>query len=248
MNFSDWKQYFTINQDHFDHLDADMPDELTTTEKALISSSVAQFQKGELSEGKNLKRSADSYSRNRGDMAYSDTIILFIKEEQRHAMVLAKFMRRHNIPFVRQHWVDDVFKALRRYLNFEIGIMTLLTAEVVSSVYYRGLFHATNSAMLRDICAQILRDEELHINFQSYTLRTVNEERPRVLQFAVRQVQRLLLMGTIPVVWLYHGRVMRAGGIGLFDFAQKCTLELERSMNMTYDRAPIGIRQQAYEI
>lgn len=248
MNFSDWKQYFLINRDHFDHLDHESPDELTSAEKQLIGSSIAQFQKGELSEGKNLKRRADQYSRSQCDMAYSDTITLFVKEEQRHAMVLAQFMRKHNIPLIRQHWVDDVFKGLRRYLSFELGIIVLLAAEIISSVYYRGLFHATKSVLLRDICSQILRDEELHINFQSFTLRTMNEGRPRAFQFAVRQVQRLLLMGTIAVVWLHHGRVMKAGGIDLFNFAKRCTLELERSMNMTYDRAPIGIRQQVFEV
>ena len=46
----------------------------------------------------------------------------------------------------------------------------LLTAEVVGTVYFRALYHATYSGLLQQLCLRLIRDEEMHVNFQCFTL------------------------------------------------------------------------------
>lgn len=196
MDFNDWKNYFETNQTHFANLDWDAADLLASEEKTLIASSIKQFQKGENSEGKNLMQ----YARQWGDIDYLQTIKLFIKEEQQHALVLGKFMAKHGIDKLRSHWTDTVFRRLRKLGSLENSVMVLITAEIIAAVYYKALKRVTDSVLLRSICKQILIDELMHINFQSYTLRQFYLKRSTPGKMSSRLIHRLLMIGTTFIV------------------------------------------------
>lgn len=166
MNYTEWEIYFQQNQVHFRDIDFTAPDELGPDERSIIYSSLQQFQRGENSEGKHLF----AFAKTNPDPAYLRCIGLFIREEQSHARVLGAFMDKHNITRIKNHWVDGVFRWLRKSAGLENTIRVLLTAEIISKIYYVGLCKTTGSSLLKKICNQILKDEDQHIAFQCDTL------------------------------------------------------------------------------
>jgi hypothetical protein len=199
MQFNQWKEYFLQNRRHFSDIDFDADDQLTDQEKKIIFSSIQQFQIGE-----NAKRFPDP--------GYLECIRLFIPEEQMHAKVLSKFMKRHDIPLIKSHWTDSVFRWLRKLAGIENTVRVLLVAEIIAKVYYKGLRQATGSELLKKICTQILADEEQHILFQCDALRSLHHQKNFFHRFVVRAWQRVLMVGTIVVVWRYHKKVLQKGG------------------------------------
>ncbi|MCG2617874.1 hypothetical protein LZZ85_26470 [Terrimonas sp. NA20] len=217
MLFKHWKEYYEQNKTHFAHIDLDRPDELTEEEKLVISSSLQQFQRGEHSEGKHLYAFAQKF----GDPDYLDCIRLFIPEEQRHAMVLAAYMKRKGIPLLRGHWVDNVFRWLRKLSGIENTVRVLLVAEIIAKVYYQALFNATSSGLLRDICQQILKDEDQHILFQCDALKQFQRKRSLFGRWFFSGSQMILMTGTTVIVWWHHRKVLYRGGYNFRKFLKR---------------------------
>jgi hypothetical protein len=216
MNYSYWKKHFETNRSHFSDINWSEGDNLSAWEKKLVTSSLQQFQKGENSEGKHLF----SYAKTFPDPLYLDCIRLFICEEQMHAKVLGTFMHRHSIPAIKSHWVDSVFRSLRKLAGIQNTIMILLIAEIISKVYYAALKKATHSGLLQKICAQILKDEDQHISFQCFTLQLLFQRKSAFTKFLIRTLYFILMSGTIAIVWFYHSRVLKRGGHSFLSFRQ----------------------------
>jgi hypothetical protein len=90
------------------------PVRLTDDERRAITASVQQFQLGESSEGSHLHAAARAYAARTGDDAYVSAIEAFIREEQRHARDLARFLTAEGIRLTKHRWPDAVFRWLRR--------------------------------------------------------------------------------------------------------------------------------------
>ena len=208
MEFKEWKEYFMQNQNHFAEINFEDHDQLSAEERAVISSSLQQFQKGESSEGRHLYSFAKEFS----DPEYLECIKLFIREEQQHAAVLASFMNKFQIPLIKGHWVDDVFRWLRKAGGIQNTINILLIAEIIAKVYYRALLHATVSGLLKRICLQILSDEEEHIRFQCDMLKIFYNRQSWLTNLIIRNFQVILMTGTTLIVWWYHRPVLKRGG------------------------------------
>jgi len=214
MNYTEWENYFQQNQGHFRDIDMTAPDELTEEEKSLIYSSLQQFQRGENSEGRHLF----AFAKKNPDPAYLGCISLFIREEQSHARVLGVLMEKHGIPRIRKHWVDGMFRLLRKSAGLENSIRVLLTAEIISKVYYLALHNATGSMVLKKICRQILKDEDQHIAFQCFTLSPFYKQKSFIGKGLTRSWHSVLMTGTILVVWWHHQKVLKSGGFNFKKF------------------------------
>lgn len=214
MKFITWKQYFESNRQHFDHLDWNDGSRLTQQEKKLISSSIRQFQRGEHSEGKHFMAFAQSLQ----DPSYCETVKIFIREEQDHALVLGRFMDLEQIGRLKDDWLDNVFRRLRKLAGLEGTVTVLLTAEIISMIYYRALGFVTSSGLLKAICKQVLVDEEMHLRFQCYTLEIIYKRKSRPSLFFRGLTRSILMAGTIVMVWWFHRRVLRAGTYRFFSF------------------------------
>lgn len=236
MNYTEWEIYFQQNQTHFRDIDFRAPDELTAKEKTIIYSSLQQFQRGENSEGKHLF----AFAKNNPDPAYLRCISLFIREEQSHARVLGVFMDKHTITRIKNHWVDGVFRWLRKLAGLENTIRVLLTAEIISKVYYVGLYNATNSSLLKKICSQILKDEDQHIAFQCDTLSPFYKKKTFIGKFFVRSWHFVLMTGTILVVWLHHRKVLKKGEYSFLKFF-KSTLQVFFESEATIKRKDLPV-------
>ncbi len=228
MSFKKWKNYFESNQNHFDWLRLDGNRELNEAEKNLICKSIQQFQKGENSEGKNLFRN----SLQMNDDDYTEAIKLFIREEQRHAKALGDFMEREGIPKIKHHWVDGVFRGLRKMAGLETSVAVLLTAEIISAVFYKALMKATTSTSLRKICIQILKDEEMHLQFQSFALGNLYAGNNAIEKMMLRVFKNILMKGTIAVVWITQRKVLTGGDYTLASFYAETMSVFKRTDEM----------------
>src|SRR5271156_803126 len=149
---ADWVRYFRANAESLLAVPWQRGAELTALEKADIAESVQIFQLGESSEGRHFLKCAQDYAARAGDPAYVEAIRLFIREEQRHARDLGRFLTAAAVPLLRRSWPDTVFRWLRHGVRLESSIMVVLVAEVIAMVYYDALGRATRSAVLRRIC------------------------------------------------------------------------------------------------
>src|ERR1035438_6784888 len=190
--FKNWRVYFLQNKNHFAHMTFSGSPELSPDEKELMTGSIQQFQRGESSAGLHLVQGA----RETGDLEYYESIQLFLQEEHRHAASLARYLKQECIPLIESHWLDTIFRKLRRKFEFQNTITVVLTAEIVAAVYYKALKEATGSKTLKSICEQILSDEEMHINFQAFTIRSFQKQNSGLKQFLYRIYHRVLMTGT----------------------------------------------------
>ena len=232
MNFLLWDQYFKANQNHFDHLDWKNTSPLTSKEKAIITSSIQQFQRGEHSEGKHFLQ----FAKNMQDKSYIETVKIFIKEEQDHAAALGQLMDIQQIQKLSKDWLDNVFRSLRKWAGLEGTVTVLLTAEIISMVYYKALESATHSVLLRQICRQILVDEEMHLRFQSFALLLLYEKKSRPGILFSGLLHTTLMGGTLIMVWLYHKKVLQADGYGFFSFFKEVWKEFRKCERMIINR------------
>lgn len=216
MNFNHWLCHFSSNFDHLNHIRFE-DDLITSEEKNLITKSIQQFQRGENSEGKYLIKFAKESSLE----DYHETIVHFIREEQRHAMILGKWMKLHHIPLIKHHWVDSVFRNIRRFSGIRNSVNTLMIAEIIAAVYYRALRDCSHSKTLKAICTQILIDESIHLQFQTYSLSRLRRN-SQFHQLRQNLFLKFLLAGTVIIVWKEHKKVLKEGGYNFRTFNREC--------------------------
>jgi hypothetical protein len=209
-----WYDYFLANETAPRKIPWDRGAELSDNELSAIARSLQDFQLGESSEGRHLIRCASAYALHENDPLYRDVVKLFIGEEQRHSRELGRFLQLAGIPLVRHSWLDTIFRWLRHRAGLELSITVLLTAEIISKVYYRAIRNATGSRVLQSICDCILADELEHVRFQCERLAILRRGRTALRLFMWQAWQRTLLGVTCIAVWWKHGRAMRSGGVG----------------------------------
>jgi hypothetical protein len=178
-----WSTYFQMNSLAARDLPWDDARVLTPEERAIITSSIQQFQLGEGSNGRRLLRCGQEYAQAVDDPLFAGALAHFVEEEERHSWHLARFMEVQDIPVLRKHWVDTVFRGLRGLAgSLEVSLTVLVTAELVAVPYYRALRDATNSVILRAISAKILEDEAAHLKFQASMLARLASKRSLACQ------------------------------------------------------------------
>ncbi|MCC3157199.1 hypothetical protein LJ737_08115 [Hymenobacter sp. 15J16-1T3B] len=225
MTFADWARYFRANHAHLADLSWDDPYQLTQREKRAAGRSLQHFQRFETSEGQQLQRRAAALP----DPEYAAAIRGLISEEGDHSLALGRFLDQQGLPRLRRSWVNTAFRGLRRWGSLETTVRVLLTAEVVGTVYFRALYHASFSGLLQQLSLRIIRDEQMHVNFQCFTL---TQLRPRAsrLGWGLRQLLHGgLTAGTALVVWLCFNRTLWAGGMGPVGFFAAVAEEWDRA-------------------
>ena len=238
MTFANWTAYFRSNRHHLADLSWDDPYRLTQREKRAAGRSLQHFQRFETSEGRYLRRRAEDLH----DADYEAALAALISEEDDHSIALGQFLDQQGLPRLRRSWVNNAFRWLRRWGSLETTVRVLLTAEVVGTVYFRALYHASYSGLLQQLCLRIIRDEQMHVNFQAYTL---TQLRPRAsrLGWGLRQLLHGgLTAGTALVVWLWYNRALWAGGMGPVGFFAAVAEEWDRACSMIRRPETISIR------
>ncbi len=215
---SGWHAYFRANAGALLAIPWERGADLSGAERRTIIRSIQIFQLGESSDGRRFLRLAHRHALRDDDPDYAQAAALFIGEEHRHALDLGRFLALHGIPPIRRSLADSVFRVLRHLAGLELSISVLISAEVIAQVYYAALRDSTNSAVLRRLCDQILRDEDAHVRFQAERLALLRSHRPRWLNGLTCLAHRAFFAGTCFIVWLDHGSVFLAGGLGIRPF------------------------------
>jgi hypothetical protein len=242
----EWRQYFEDNAHSLLEIPWHLGPELSPHEITAIAGSLQEFQAGESSEGKHLYQYAREYAERAGDPEYVAAIRLFIAEEQRHGRELGRFLELNGIPLVRTTPTDWVFRKLRNLFGgLEISIAVLITAEIIAKVYYAVLREATGSKILIRLCDQILRDELRHVQFQTGQLARLRRNRGRLAALAGQAVQRLLYLGAVSVVWLFHRPALRAGHCFLSRWWRWCWQEYNEAFALADSARVIQIEPLA---
>ncbi len=226
--FRDWLEYFQWNAEEPDTLPWQAREALSDAEIAAVGKSLATFQLGEKSEGTALRCFASRFAERNGIGEVAEITVLFVKEEQHHAHLLARFMEKHGLPVKTVDWTDSVFRIIRKPFGFEAAVTVLITAEIIGAVYYRALREATESRLLKAICTKILEDEKSHLEYESALLISMQAARGGWSRAAWRLGHRLLFAATVIVVFKEHVQVLRRGGYSFVHFFDACWGEFHR--------------------
>lgn len=217
-----WARWFRASPEHQLAVPWEADFRLSAAERRIIGSSMAQFEKGESSDGRHLMDKALLATSRQADQSYIEALRHFILEENRHSALLGRFMDQQELPRIERHWLDDVFRLVRKPGSLEHAIRILVMAEVIAVPYYTALRAATCSPVLQAICDQILRDERLHLQFQGETLGALALEHRPLAQRLHRWQNRRLLDLACAFVWMPHRRVLRCGGYSPLSFRRAC--------------------------
>src|SRR5262249_55834617 len=139
---------------------------LSADEWAVVGPSLQEFQQGEGLEGGHFFRVVRAYGEQSGDWGYVEAHRLVMEEEQRHARDLGRYLGLAGVPLLTERsWLNRLFCWCGSRGGLELTLMIIVMVEVIAQVYYTALLAATGSALLRRLCAQILRDEKAHVRF-----------------------------------------------------------------------------------
>ena len=130
-SYAGWKRYFAQNDAHrlvisFQNYT------LTEKEKKLIFPSICQFQQGERSDGKHLKKAADIFAEKIHNEDYKHCIRLFIKEENVHSGYLKSYMDHYHVDVKKNVLLDMIFRQLRKLAGIRCEVIVLVTAEIIA--------------------------------------------------------------------------------------------------------------------
>lgn len=185
---------------------------LSGAERLAVIGSIQQFQLGEGASGARMLERAQRFSRATGDLGLIAALKLFLREEQRHSKILARFLQLENARCLRKHWVHSVFRWLRGVAGLELCLKVLVTAELLARPYYGALRDSTSSPLLRSICQCIFEEEGAHLRFQSFVLSRFQGRHSRLAQALIKTGHIVLLASTAALVWMEHRAVFRSAG------------------------------------
>lgn len=210
---AEWVAYFRANAARNRPIHEEAGAGVTAAELAAIAASLRGWQLGETSDGNHLRAAAVGYCRKVGDADFTAAVELFIREEQRHGELLGRFLDMAGVGRTRFDWGDRLFRFARYCLrDMEAWTTPVVMVETLALVYYNAIRRATGSAVLSEICSQILSDEVPHLHFACERLASLYRTRGRPGFRLTVLVQRLMFSIVVTLVWVAHRRALRAGG------------------------------------
>ena len=236
---ADWLAYFRHNHSQLLPLPAEAGITAADYPPAFWRS-IAMFQLGEYSEGHNLMRATHRWIAQGGDPNLAPAMQWFIREEQRHAADLGRFLKAVDQPVMRSHWLDQTFRRLRRQnLNLETALTVLLNAEIIGLLYAQALQQAIASPLLQTIARQIEWDESQHLCFQAVLLQQTRRSRSPWRHRLNHGLQRSLLWLTLQAIWPDHRAVFRAAGWSFAALERAAFATLASTLNCPPARQPL---------
>ena len=185
---------------------------LSGAERLAVIASIQQFQLGEGASGARMLERAQRFCRGTGDLGLIAALKLFLREEQRHSRMLARFLQLENAHCLQSYWVHSAFRWIRGLAGLELCLKVLVTAELLARPYYAALRDATGSHLLRSICQRIFDEEAAHLRFQAFALSRFQKRHSRRMQTLIKACHIMLLAFTAALVWIEHRAVFRSAG------------------------------------
>ena len=177
---------------------------------ASVARSLAIFQLGESGGGTIVEQARASRIAEIDD-AYADAMRLFVREENRHADVLAICVRLLGGELIRENWTAKLFVWSRRLIGLRLKVIVLLAAEVVGICYYHLLAGRVRSSEINDWLSELVRDEKSHLEFHCEFLRSQVTNRWRRLLFV--STWRATMAAAAVAVMIDHRSAIRDVGL-----------------------------------
>ena len=161
-----WRTYFETNARRpLPAPPADI-DRIPAAWRGPLCASLARFQLGEGGEGR-VAREIDRVQLAGVDEDYRAALKLFVKEEGRHARVLAGMVRALGGTLLHKEWSERLFVAGRRLLGLRLKLLVLLAAEVVGLGFYALLARRLGDCTIAEQLRVIADDEGMHLEFHA---------------------------------------------------------------------------------
>ena len=123
-----------------------------------LARSLAVFQLGESGGGTIVKQAQDAELPGIDD-DYAASVALIVREENRHANLLAMCVRMLGGQLLHKNWTARLFVFFRRLVGLRLKVLVLLAAEVVGVCYYQLLAARMPNGRVRQILFEIAEDE-----------------------------------------------------------------------------------------
>ena len=186
---------------------ADLPVSVTQS----LARSLAIFQLGESGGGTIIEQARQSDIKSI-DEDYADAMHLFVKEENRHADILAICVRILGGTLIQENWTANLFVRSRRLIGLRLKVLVLLAAEVVGLCYYHLLAARLPAGQIKSLLAQLVNDERAHLQFHCTFLRSQTERFWKRVIFII--AWRVTMFVAAIVVLIDHWPAIRDLGIG----------------------------------
>ncbi len=231
MNTSEkWIAHFRANAREYRINWNSMP-AITQQQKQEIIQSLQAWQLGETSDGSLLLCAATKYARSINEPEYVDAMNLFIKEEQKHGENLGLYLDAVNEKRIRSNWGDSLFRMIRHInTSMEMWTLTVITVESAAQVYYQALKDATQCALLKEICHDILVDEAYHISFQTERMKIMYDAKSSGWKWLMNRLYFFFYFSTAMVIWMAHKKVFIAGGNTLGSYLRKMKYKYRKTL------------------
>lgn len=138
---------------------------------ASLAKSLAIFQLGE-SGGGTIIEQARASRLPQINCHYADAMALFVREENRHADILAICVQQLGGELIQHNWTATLFVSARRLIGLRLKVLVLLAAEVVGICYYHLLSTKLPESPMRKWLTELVNDEQSHLDFHCCFLRS----------------------------------------------------------------------------
>ncbi|MDH3431436.1 MAG: hypothetical protein OEQ14_15650 [Gammaproteobacteria bacterium] len=176
-----------------------------------LARSLAIFQLGE-SGGGTIIEQARASELPHIDECYARSMALFVREENRHADILAICVQQLGGELIRKNWTARLFVSARRLIGLRLKVVVLLAAEVVGICYYHLIASRLPRTAMKDWLTELVADEQSHLDFHCCFLRSQADRRWKRWLFVI--VWRSTMLLAAVAVLLDHRAAIRDLGIG----------------------------------
>lgn len=214
--WSAWRQHFEDNAERpLPRIDASG---IAAAWREPLARSLAVFQIGEGGEGR-VAREIDRTRLSGVDDDYRAALKLFVREEGRHARILAAMVRALGGELRRAAWTERLFVRGRRLLGVRLKLLVLLVAEVVGLGFYGLLAERLGACPIGQALREVSDDEADHLEFHCDFFR--EQARGPVGRGVFLVAWSLVCAAACAVVLIDHRATLRALQIPLRQAARR---------------------------
>jgi hypothetical protein len=182
-------------------------EEVPTELRAPLARCLARFQLGE-SGGQRIVGQIERERLCGSDADHRAALQLFVREEARHADILAALVQSLGGRLLRHGWTRAAFALGRNCFGLRSKLLVLNVAEVIGIACYRSLCQRLPPGPTRDALAQLAEDEAQHLAFHAELF--AQQRRHAWLD---RALWWTVGLAACPAVLIDHGAALSALGV-----------------------------------
>jgi hypothetical protein len=236
-----WLKYFEDNRDHRPPIPWETGVNVPSAVRKAFVRSLQKFQIGESGEGRHLRK----LSAATGDAQYAAAMELFVREEQRHAALMAGILTRLNAPLLTSDWTDHCFVFMRHLSGLQTELLVVLLPEMIARVYFDVLRRGFSNPAMQAVFTQIVRDEAGHLAFHADFLNGVFSKLSFPHRMAVQTLWHMAFRLVCLVVYYDHGPLLRRLGIPAREFWLQCGAIFDEVAAKIFSPAHVLCRPEA---